>query len=73
MDLEGRLCVVDATIKDQAFCLIGVYASNDSREWAAFLQQIDPFLTTSHQVILAGDWNAVLDLNIDRTRTRWDY
>lgn len=69
-DLEGTLYVVDVTIKDQAFRLTGVYTPNDRREWAAFFRRIDPFLKTSCRVILEGDWNAVLDPDIDRTGTR---
>lgn len=34
-DLKGRLCVVEAIIKYQPFCLIGVYAPIDSRDQAA--------------------------------------
>lgn len=31
VDLEGKFCVVDATIKGHEFCLIGVYVPNASR------------------------------------------
>lgn len=64
------LVFVDVTIKDQAFRFIGVYVPNISRERDAFLQRIDPFLTTSRRVILAWDCNAVPDSDKDRTETR---
>lgn len=71
-DLEGRLCLVDATINDQSFHLIGIYEPNGSRERAAFLRSIDPVLMTFLRVILVGDSNAVLDLGIEPTGTRLD-
>lgn len=32
--------------------------------------RIKPFLTTSRQVVLAGDWNAVFDSDINRIGER---
>ena len=65
-DPAGRLCVVDATIKGEAFRLIGVYGPNLQSERVSFFSRIDPFVTSSRRVVLVGDWNAVLDPNIDR-------
>ena len=66
LDPEGRLCVLDVTIKGRAFRLIGVYAPNSQVELAAFFRRIEQFMGTSRTVILAGDWNAVLDPDLDR-------
>lgn len=49
-DLTDRICVVEATIKDQAFNFSGVYAPNECREGSGFPRRIDPFLTTSRRV-----------------------
>ena len=65
-DLAGRLCVLDLTIKDKAFRLIGVYGPNVTSELPAFFRRIEPYVVPSKQVILVGDWNAVLDPNLDR-------
>ena len=65
-DLAGRLCVLDITIKDKAFWLIGVYGPNVTSELPAFFRRIGPYVISSKRVILVGDWNAVLDPNLDR-------
>ena len=66
LDPAGRLCVLDVTIKDKAFRLIGVYRTNATRELPTFFRRIKPYVIPSKQVILAGDWNAILDPNLDR-------
>ena len=65
-DPAGRLCVLDVTIKDKAFRLIGVYGPNATSEFPAFFRRIEPYVVPSKRVILVGDWNAVLDPNLDR-------
>ena len=65
-DPAGRLCVLDVTIKDKAFRLIGVYGPNATSELPAFIWRIEPYVIPSKQVILVGDWNAVPDSNLDR-------
>ena len=65
-DPAGRLCVQDITIKDKAFRLIGVYGPNAISELPAIFRCIEPFMIPSKWVILVGDWNAVLDPNLDR-------
>lgn len=62
--------MVDTTIKNQTFCFIGIYASNISREGAALLRRIDSCPMASRRVILAGDLNAPLDLDINQTESR---
>ena len=66
LDLAGRLCVLDVTIKDKAFQLIGVYGHNATSELPAFFRRIQLYVVPSKQVILVGDWNAFLDPNLDR-------
>ena len=65
-DPAGRLCVLDVTIKDKAFWLIGVYGPNATSELPAFFRRIEPYVIPSKRVILVGDWNAVLDPNLNR-------
>ena len=65
-DPAGRLCVLDVTIKDKAFRLIGVWGLNATSELPAFFRCIEPYVIPSKRVILVGDWNAVLDPNLDR-------
>ena len=63
-DPAGRLCVLDVTIKDKAFRLIGVLGPNATSELPAFFRRIKPYVIPSKRVILVGDWNAVLDPNL---------
>ena len=59
-------CVLDVTIKDKAFRLIRVYGPNVNSELPAFFLRSEPYVIASKRVILVGDWNALLDLNLDR-------
>ena len=74
-DPSGRLCVLDVTIKDKAFRLIGVYGPNVTSELPAFFWRIEPYVVPSKRVILVGDWNTVLDPNLEgllvRVLTPW--
>ena len=65
-DPAGRLCVLDVTLKDKAFQLIGIYGPNATSELPVLFRRIEPYVIPSKQVILVGDWKAVLDPNLDR-------
>ena len=52
--------------KDKVFRLIGIYGPNVTSELPAFFRHIEPYVVLSKRVILVGDWNAVLDPNLDR-------
>ena len=54
-DPVGRLCVLDVTIKDKAFRLIGVYGPNVTSDLPAFFRRIEPYVVPSKWVILVGD------------------
>lgn len=54
IDLKRKLCVLDITIEGNSLCFIR----------ASFFQQVEAFLTMSWQVVLVGDWNAILDPNL---------
>ena len=68
-DPAERLCVLDVTIKDKAFRLIGVYGPNAGSELPAFFWCIGPYVIPPKRVILKGDWKAVLNPNLDRGAT----
>ena len=57
--------MLDVTIKDKDFSFIEVHGP---RELSDIWGCIEPFATSSRQVVLALDSNAVLDPNIDRWR-----
>ena len=65
-DPTGRLYILDVTIKDKVFRLIGVYGPNISNELTAFFRSIGPYEIPSKRVVFMGYRNAVLYPNLDR-------
>ena len=60
-----RLTVVDVAIKS-----FTVYAPNITVEKRSFFRRLGPFLDDPKQLVLTGDWNASLELKIDKDRRR---
>ena len=58
--------------KGQGILFLGVYGPNVTSELPDFFWQIKPFVMSLRLVVLLGDWNIVLDLNIVWQRTRQD-
>lgn len=71
-DSARRYCLLDLTIKDKAFRLVGVYAPNKHAERTDLFWRIEPFLMKFRRgrIVLAGYWNDVPDPDIDRIRVR---
>ena len=65
-DAAGRLIVVDVAIKSYNFRVIAIYAPNEPGKRVDFFREIEPFLNYSGRLVLMGDWNAILNPNIDR-------
>ena len=64
---SGRLVVVDVAVKNSEFRIVAAYAPNDIAGRRSFFRQLGSYLTDKRRrVILMGDWNAVLDPNLDR-------
>ena len=64
----GRLVVADVAVKSFKFRMVAVYAPNITVERVSFFRRLAPFLDDSKQLVLMGDWNAILDLMIDKVR-----
>ena len=62
----GRCVVVDIAVRGHEFRVVAVYAPNVAAERRVFLSQIESFLTDLKQLVLVGDWNAILDPKLDR-------
>lgn len=71
-DLADRVCVQNLNIKAKSLRLIVVYAPNNYGDRPDLLRQIEPFLTTSRRAVLAGDWNFVLESDLDRIGEKSD-
>ena len=65
-DDGGRLVVADVAVKSFKFHLVVVYAPNISAGRVSFFRRLAPFLEDTKRLVLMGDWNAILDPNIDK-------
>ena len=62
----GRLLVADVAMKTFEFRIAAVYAPITAAERHPFFRRLESFLDASKRTVLVGDWNAILDPNIDR-------
>ena len=58
--------MADVAVKTFEFRIVAVYAPNATRERCSFFWRLEPFLDDSKQVVLVGDWNAILGPNRDK-------
>ena len=58
----------DVAVKSFKFRLVVVYAPNTTVERISFFRRLAPFLDDSKRLVVMGDWNAILDTNIDKVR-----
>ena len=65
---KGRLVVADVAVKSFEFQLVVVYAPNIDVEGVSLFRRLAPFLDVSKRLVLMGDWNAILDLKLDKVR-----
>ena len=56
-----RLVVADVAVKSFKFRLVAVYALNTAVERVSLFRRLALFLDDSKQLVLMGDWNAILD------------
>ena len=63
---RGRLLVADVAVKTFEFRIAAVHMPNSAVERRSFLQWLGSFLEASRWTVLVGDWNAILDPNIDK-------
>ena len=62
----GRLLVADVAVKTFEFRIAVVHVPNSAAERRSFLRRLGSFLDASRRTVLVGDWNAILDPNIDK-------
>ena len=63
---RGRLVVADVAVKSFKFRLVAVFVSNIAAERVSFFRRLVSFLDVTKQLVLMGDWNAILDPKIDK-------
>ena len=69
-DSEGRFFLLKALVQDQKFIFLNIYAPNKTTEQIVFFDQIKHELDNvasndDSKIILGGDFNVVLDPNLD--------
>ena len=62
----GRLLVADVAVKTFEFRIAAVHVPNSATERRSSLRRLASFLDASRRTVLMGDWNTILDPNIDR-------
>jgi exonuclease III len=65
-DTEGRLLCVDCSQNGDNYRFINVYCPNGVSERNEFLNSLWSYACTSRIIILAGDFNFIVDCNLDR-------
>ena len=63
---RSQLVVADVAVKTFEFRVVAVYVPNSAGERRSFFRRLGLFLDDSKRTVLVGDWNAILDPNIDR-------
>ena len=65
--MEGRASLLEISLEGAKYCIANIYAPNNDD--TSFLESVfqDIFgRTRDDYIILAGDWNTVLDNNLDK-------
>lgn len=65
-DFNGRTCFVDFEYLNNNIRLVNIYAPNSACDRNEFFTDLYPYLTTSHKLILTGDFNCVFNTAIDK-------
>ena len=65
-DCDGRIVVCDLTYEERQLRVLCLYAPTDGSERIAFFPTLDRYVTTRRSIILGGDLNCMLDLDLDK-------
>ena len=72
-DVEGRIVLLDFKLNNLEYRIINVYAPNNTRERKLLFQNIQPYLVTRKILILAGDFNCVENIDLDKSGGNKEY
>ena len=70
MDIDGRLLCTKLTLDKFSFQIINIYAPNDPSRRSYFLSKIPEYSFNDVPTILAGDFNMVENILLDRTDSK---
>ena len=70
-DVSGRYIILKAEVQGETLYMINVYAPNTDKDKSVFFKQLHGVITQmgitrNEYVIVGGDWNTILDANIDK-------
>ena len=65
-DNEGCIVNILLDIDDHILNIVNVYAPNKDCELGVFFTDLNRFLTSSHENIMAGDFNCIVDAKLDK-------
>ena len=65
-DNEGRIVNILLDIDDHILNIVNVYPPNTDSERGAFFTDLNRFLSSSHENIIAGDFNCIFDAKLDK-------
>ena len=65
-DNEGRIVNILLSIEDRTLNIVNIYAPNQDCERRAFFSGLDRFISNSYENIVAGDFNCVMDMKLDK-------
>ena len=63
---RGQLVAANVAVKSFQFRLVAVYEPNITARGVFLFRWLAPFLDDTKQLVLMGDWNAILDPKIDK-------
>jgi hypothetical protein len=66
-DLEGRVICVDIDLGPSKFRFLSVYAPTEHASRKPFYENLSSFLSTSRSLFIAGDFNFVENIFLDKT------
>lgn len=67
MDPDGRFIIINATLNHTTFTLANIYGPNNDDP--SFFHNLFSILSNSNNLIIAGDFNTVINPTIDRSST----
>ena len=78
IDMHGRFIFIKIRIEDESFLLLNVYGPTKLSEKQLFFEQIAKTLveldiSVNDKIIMAGDWNVILESSIDKRGGREKY
>ena len=74
---DGRVVMINATIEKCKICLVNIYAPTEKKNRETFFKHLNTWIKENmnkeHKLIIAGDWNCVLNAEMDTKSGKGNY